>query len=124
MDKVGRKRFLIFGYLLYAPGMLLFLYADFYLMLLAFFFFGLGNILQLNSHLVLMGDLTPRNMRGTVNGSTQFFMFIVQAILLIIVGYLYAYVAPQLPFLLLAVTAVPLSIFVYFKVHEPKVKEQ
>jgi MFS family permease len=124
MDKVGRKRYLILGYLLYLPGMLLFLNADFYLMLLAFFFYGLGNILQLNSYQVLMGDLTPKNLRGTVTGCMQFFMYLVQALLLVIVGFLYAYVAPELPFVLLAIATVPLSLFVFFTVHEPKVKEQ
>lgn len=124
MDKTGRKRFLILGYLLYVPGMLLFLNADFNVMLLAFFFFGLGNILQLNSYQVLMSDLTPRNLRGTVTGCMQFFMYIAQAVLLVAVGFLYAYVAPQLPFLLLAIAAVPLSLFVFLSVHEPKVKEQ
>ena len=59
MDVMGRKRFLILGYLLYVPGMLLFVNADFNMLLLAFFFFGLGNLLQLNSYQVLMGDLVP-----------------------------------------------------------------
>jgi len=62
MDKVGRKRFLILGYFLYVPGMLLFINANFYLLLLAFFFFGLGNILQMSSSQILMGDLTPRTL--------------------------------------------------------------
>ena len=59
MDVMGRKCFLILGYLLYVPGMLLFVNADFNMLLLAFFFFGLGNLLQLNSYQVLMGDLVP-----------------------------------------------------------------
>ncbi len=124
MDVMGRKRFLILGYLLYVPGMLLFVNADFNMLLLAFFFFGLGNLLQLNSYQVLMGDLIPRGLRGTVIGCLQFFMFIMQAILQILVGFLYAFVSPQLPFLLLAVTAIPLSIFVFWKVYEPSVKEE
>ncbi len=123
MDVMGRKRFLILGYLLYVPGMLLFINADFNMLLLAFFFFGLGNLLQLNSYQVLMGDLVPRNLRGTVTGCLQFFMFIMQAILQIVVGVLYAFVSPQLPFLLLAASAIPLSIFVFWKVYEPIVKE-
>ncbi len=123
MDVMGRKRFLILGYLLYIPGMLLFVYADFYLMLLAFFFFGLGNLLQLNSYLVLMGDLVSRNLRGTVTGCMQFFMFIMQAGMQVLVGVLYAFVYPQLPFLLLAATAIPLSLFVFWKVHEPTIRE-
>ena len=123
MDVMGRKRFLILGYLLYVPGMLLFVNADFNMLLLAFFFFGLGNLLQLNSYQVLMGDLVPRGLRGTVTGCLQFFMFLMQAILQIVVGLLYAFVSPQLPFLLLAATAIPLSIFVFWKVYEPSVKE-
>ena len=83
------------------------------MLLLAFFFFGLGNLLQLNSYQVLMGDLIPRNLRGTVTGCLQFFMFLMQALLQILVGLLYAFVSPQLPFLLLAVAAIPLSIFVF-----------
>ncbi len=124
MDVFGRKRFLILGYLMFLPGMLLFVNADFNMLLLSFFFFGLGNLLQLNSYNVLMGDLVPRNLRGTVTGCLQFFMFIMQAILQILVGILYAFISPQLPFLLLAATSIPISIFVYLKVHEPKTKEK
>ncbi len=124
MDVLGRKKFLILGYLLYVPGMFLFVNADFNMLLLAFFFFGLGNLLQLNSYQVLMGDLVPRGLRGTVMGCMQFFMFIMQAVLQIIVGLLYAFVSPSLPFLLLAVAAIPLSIFVYWRVYEPSVKEK
>ena len=123
MDVMGRKRFLILGYLLYVPGMLLFINANFNMLLLAFFFFGLGNLLQLNSYQVLMGDLIPRNLRGTATGCLQFFMFIMQAFLQVLVGLLYAFVSPQLPFLLLALTAIPLSVFVFWRVYEPIVKE-
>jgi MFS family permease len=123
MDVIGRKRFLILGYLLYVPGMLLFIHANFDTLLLAFFFFGLGNLLQLNSYQVLMGDLIPRNIRGTAFGSLQFFMYIVQAVFQVLVGVLYAFVSPQLPFLLLAASAIPLSIFVFWRVYEPSIKE-
>ena len=123
MDALGRKRFLILGYLLYIPGMLLFINADFNMLLLSFFFFGLGNLLQLNSYQVLMGDLVPRNLRGTATGCLQFFMFLMQAILQVLVGLIYVYVSPQLPFLLLAATMLPLSLFVFWRVHEPKVRE-
>jgi MFS family permease len=123
MDIIGRKRFLILGYLLYIPGMLLFINADFNMLMLSFFFFGLGNLLQLNSYQVLMGDLVPKNLRGTATGCLQFFMFLIQAILQVIVGLIYVFVSPQLPFLLLAVTMIPLSIFVFCRVHEPTVRE-
>jgi MFS family permease len=123
MDVMGRKRFLILGYLLYVPGMLLFINANFNTLLLAFFFFGLGNLLQLNSYQVLMGDMVPRNLRGTATGCLQFFMFIMQAVFQILIGVLYAFVSPQLPFLLLAASAIPLSVFVFWRVYEPSIKE-
>jgi MFS family permease len=123
MDIFGRKRFLILGYLLYLPGMILFVNADFNMLLLAFFFYGLGNMLQLNSYQVLMGDMIPRNLRGTATGCIQFFMYLSQALLQVLVGFLYAFVSPQLPFLLLAAAAVPFAALVAFKVSEPTVKE-
>jgi MFS family permease len=123
MDVFGRKRFLILGYLLYIPGMILFVSADFNMLLLAFFFYGLGNTLQLNSYQVMLGDMIPRSLRGTAAGCIQFFMYFVQAFLQILVGFLYVFVAPQVPFLLLAVVAVPLSMLIARKVFEPGVKE-
>jgi hypothetical protein len=71
-----------------------------------------------------MGDLVPRGSRGTVIGCIQFFMFIMQAILQIAVGLLYVLVSPQLPFILLATAAIPLSMIVFWKVYEPSVKEK
>lgn len=123
MDVTGRKRFLILGFLLYVPGMLLFIHANFLTLLLAFFFFGLGNLLQQNSYQVLIGDMVPRNLRGTAQGCLQFFMYIMQAAFQVTVGVLYAFVSPQLPFLLLAASAIPLSIFVFWRVYEPIIKE-
>jgi MFS family permease len=123
MDAFGRKRFLILGYLLYIPGMILFVSADFNMLLVAFFFYGLGNMLQLNSFQVLIGDMIPRNLRGTANGCIQFFMYLAQGILQVTVGFLYAFVSPQLPFLLLAAAAVPFAALVAVKVSEPAVKE-
>jgi DHA1 family multidrug resistance protein-like MFS transporter len=123
MDAVGRKRFVILSYLMYIPAMLLFVSADFYLSLLAFFFFGFGNMLQMSSYQVLLGDLIPRGLRGTVAGCTSFFMYLAQAFLQLLIGFLYAFVSPQLPFLLLAAVAVPLALLIAFKVSEPKVKE-
>jgi MFS family permease len=123
MDTKGRKTFLILGYLLYAPSMLLFVTADFNLLLFAFFLYGLGNTLQLTSYQVLMGDMVPKNLRGVANGCIQFFMYMVQGVLQLVVGFLYAFVSPQLPFLLLAAMAVPFAAFIAFKVSEPAVKE-
>ncbi len=123
MDVGGRKRYLVLGYVMYVPAMLLFVFANFYLLLLSFFLFGLGNILRSNSAQVILGDLVPREHRGKAVGCLQFFMYLIQAFVYLLVGFLYAYVAPWLPFVLFAVVSVPLCLVVVFKISEPKVKE-
>jgi MFS family permease len=123
MDTMGRKKFLILGYLLYIPAMLLFVVADFYILLVAFFLFGLGNMLRVNGSQVLFGDLIPRDLRGKAVGFLHFFLYFTQAFVYLLTGFLYSYVAPQLPFLLLAIAALPLAFFVLFKISEPEIKE-
>lgn len=123
MDIGGRKLFLILGYILYVPGMLLFAVSNFYLLLVSFFLFGLGNMLRVNSAQALFGDLVPREFRGKAVGFLQFFLSLVQALAYLIVGFLYSYVAPWLPFILLAVTALPFGLIVLFKISDPQVKE-
>jgi sugar phosphate permease len=92
-------------------------------LLLAFFLFFLGNMLRVNSSQVLLGDLIPREMRGKAVGFLQFFLYLTQAFVYLLAGFLYAYVAPQLPFILLALTALPLALLVVFKISEPAIKE-
>jgi MFS transporter, DHA1 family, tetracycline resistance protein len=123
MDTKGRKRFLVLGYALYIPAMLLFITANFYMLLAAFFLLGLGNMLRTNSAQVLLGDLVPREHRGKAVGCLQFFMYITQALMYLVAGFLYAYVATWIPFALLAAAAVPLGLIVAFKISEPDVKE-
>ena len=123
MDLGGRKRFLVLGYVLYVPAMLLFVVANFYLLLVALFLFGLGNMLRVNSSQVLLGDLVPRELRGKAVGFLQFFLYLAQALTYLLVGFLYAFVAAWLPFVLLAVAAIPLGLVVVFRISDPEVKE-
>jgi MFS family permease len=123
MDTVGRKSFIILGYLLFFPSMFLFVIADFYLLLFAYFLYGMGNMLQLTGYQVLIGDFIPRNLRGTALGCVQFFMYLSQGLFLIISGFLYAFVLPQLPFLILGVVSIPLAFMVLLKIREPSLRE-
>lgn len=123
MDAVGRKRFLVLGYLMHVPAMLLLINADFYRLLLAFFLYGLGHMLQVNSSQVILGDLVPRELRGKAVGCIQFFLYLTQAFAYLLIGFLYSYVSPSFPFLLLALASIPLAVYVALKVFEPAVKE-
>jgi len=123
MDKFGRKNYLIVSYLCNAPAMILFVFGNFYLLLLAFFFFGLGQVLQSSSYQALLGDLTPRELRGRVVGCSQFFGYLAQAFTQLLIGLLFSYVWRPLPFLMLAISVVPFSIFVYWRVFEEDTKQ-
>jgi len=123
MDKAGRKSFLVMAYLCYVPAMLIFVSASFSMLLLAFFFYGLGQVLQNGSYQSMLGDLTPRDLRGKVVGCSQFFIYLSQALTQLLVGLLYSYVWKPLPFVMLAVGAVPIAVFVFFKVSESGPKE-
>lgn len=123
MDVSGRKRFLILGFILYVPAMAIFVNANYQMVLLAFFLFGLGQMLQGTSYNSLLGDLTPKDLRGKVIGCGQFFMYLSQAIAQLVMGALYQYISPLTPFLLLAVGAIPLSAVVALKVFDPTAKE-
>lgn len=123
MDATGRKRYYLLSFLLYVPAMLIFLRANFGLLLVTFFLFGLAQVLQATSYNSLVGDLTPRELRGTVIGCGQFFMYIGQAFTQLLVAALYTYVAPELPFILLAAAAIPLSVIAFLKIHEPTTRQ-
>ncbi len=130
MDRVGRKRYLILAYLCYTPSMLIFAFANFisvsanfYLLLLAFFSFGFAQMLQFSTYQSLIGDLTPRKFRGTVVGCSQFFIYMSQALTQLLIGFLYSYVWKPLPFVALAVGAVPIALFVLLRVFEQSKKE-
>jgi MFS family permease len=123
MDASGRKRFLILGFLLYPLAMLVFVNATFPMLLVSFFFFGLAQTLQWTSYNSLLGDLTPRELRGKVIGCSQFFMYMSQAFAQLVAGGLYAYVSPQAPFVLLAVGAVPVAAIAFLRVSEGGARE-
>ncbi|MCW4006007.1 MAG: MFS transporter [Candidatus Bathyarchaeota archaeon] len=123
IDGIGRKRFLVLGYALHVPAMLLFVVSDFYLLLVAFFLFGLGNMLRFNTSQIMLGDVIPRALRGKALGFQQFFLSLTQAFIYLLIGYLYSYIEPSLPFLLLAIAAIPIGLIAAFKIHEQEHKE-
>lgn len=123
MDQVGRKNYLIAAYLCYAPAMILFVAGNFFVLLLAFSFFGLGQVLQSSSYQALLGDLTPRELRGRVVGYSQFFGYLAQAFTQLLIGLLFSYVWRPLPFLMLATSVIPMVLLVYFKVFEEGAKQ-
>jgi MFS family permease len=123
MDIAGRKRYYLLSFLLYLPAMVIFLKANFALLLVSFFLFGLGQMLQNTSYNSILGDLTPRELRGKVIGCGRFSMYIGQAFIQLLIAALYTYIAPELPFILLAAAVIPLSTVAFLKIHEPVARQ-
>src|SRR4030043_170449 len=111
MEKAGKKRFPVLGHPAACPAMTVFVSATFfigyafYILLGAFFFFGLGQVLTSRSYQSLLRALTPREYRGKVVGCSQFFIYLSQALTQLLIGFLYSYIWKPLPFIMLAACA-------------------
>jgi MFS family permease len=120
IDKAGRKIPLIISHLIIIPAMLLFIYGSHLTLFIAMPLAGFSMLLGFSSYQSLFADLVPQEHRGKVTGSMNFFSYIAMAIGGALGGLLYEKVFPQLPFLLVAVLAIPSIALILFFVHEPK----
>lgn len=124
LDKVGRKKPLILSHVLSIPAVLLFVFGNYYTVFIAMPLVGFSMLLGFSSYQSLFADLVPQAQRGKITGSMNFFSYVCMALGGAIGGVLYDVVAPQVPFLLMAILAVPSSIIVLRYVHEPKPEER
>ena len=120
IDKAGRKIPLIIAHLTIIPAMFLFIYGSYLTLFIAMPLAGFSMLLGFSSYQSLFADLVPQEHRGKVIGSMNFFTYIAMAIGGALGGLLYEKVLPQLPFLLVAVLAIPSIALILFFVHEPK----
>ena len=85
---------------------------------------GAGQVMINASISALQTDLTPKDLRGKINGFMNFANCIIMAIASIFGGYLYEHVAPQAPFMLAAIVTIPAFAAVLLLVKEPKTREE
>lgn len=124
LDKVGRKIPLILAGLVMLPAIYLFIYGDAVRLFISRPLFGLGQLLGMSSYMSLLADLVPRDQRGKVIGSSNFFSYIFMAFGALAGGIIYQIVSPQLPFLIMIASMIPVLIILTFLVHEPEKKEE
>jgi len=123
IDKVGRKIPLLTSLLIMAFAVLLFVYGNFLVLLAALPLFGLSQILIMSAYGSLQADLVPVEQRGKVIGFTNFFNNIVMSMGVLVGGFLYTAISPQLPFLLLTVLFIPEFLMLLLLVQEPQKRE-
>lgn len=124
IDKIGRKIPLILAGLVMLPAIYLFIYGDVIRVFISLPLFGIGQLLAMSSYMSLLADLVPREQRGKVIGSSNFFSYIFMAFGSLIGGILYQIVSPQLPFHLMIVFMIPAMFLIFFLVHEPEKREE
>jgi DHA1 family multidrug resistance protein-like MFS transporter len=123
IDKFGRKKPLLAAWLLFIPGLVSFVYGNMIIIPISLLCFGVGLILSNSAFPALMADLTARQNRGKIIGSTNFFFNILNALGQLSGGFVYEYLSPALPFLFSAVLFVPCLLLTLFKVQEPTNRE-
>jgi MFS family permease len=120
IDKIGKKRPMIAAYVIWLVIVPLFIYGDFYRLVLAMILVGLLQILFSASSSSLMAELVPPEHRGKVSGSNNFFTLLAGSVGQLMGGYLYDNVSHQLPWWLQLAFVVPSLLLVVLFVKEPK----
>lgn len=123
IDKVGRKIPLVISSLVMLPAIGLFVYGDSVRLFISLPLFGIGQLLAMSSYMSLLADLVPRELRGKVIGSSNFFSYIFMAFGSLVGGIIYQVVSPQLPFFLMIACIIPALVLTFFLVHEPEKRE-
>lgn len=123
VDRFGRKKPLMFSWLLFIPALIGFVYGNIIITSVSFMLLGVALITANSAYPALMADLVAREQRGKIIGSTNFFFNILSALGQLAGGFMYQHVAPELPFLIPAVLFLPCFLLILFKVQEPKNKE-
>lgn len=124
VDKFGRVRPLLFGYVLTFFAVPLLLDASFTQLLLAAPIIGLINIIFYTSTSALWADLIPDDKRGRVTGSKSFFSLLAVAGGNIVGGLIYDYVSHTLPIYLFMAVCIPCFLLTWLYIKEPEKLEE
>ena len=101
IDVFGRKTSLVISCLVSLIAIILFIYGDYYRVLMSFTLSALGTVLFRASFDALLADYVPTIHRGKVLGLFNTLSYIVSSVAYVLGGYLYQYVNPQAPFIAL-----------------------
>jgi MFS family permease len=107
IDTVGKKGPLLASYVVWAAAVPLFLWGDFWRLILAMTLIGVLQVLISSAGAAWTADLVPTEQRGRVSGSSGFFTMIAISVGQLLGGWLYDNVSHSLPFTLQVVLMVP-----------------
>ncbi|MBN1683361.1 MFS transporter [Candidatus Bathyarchaeota archaeon] len=122
IDIIGKKKPIIFSYILWGIAIPLFVYGDFWRLILSMTMIGVLQVMMGSAANALTADLVPKEHRGKVNGSRGFWGMLTASIGAIMGGWIYDNVDHQLPFWLQYLFIIPIFFTVIFLVKEPDIK--
>lgn len=119
LDIMGKKRPLLASYVFWIIAMPLFLYGNFWRLIIAMTMVGVVQVLQGSAGSAWTADLVDNEHRGRVNGSTGFFTLIAFSIGQIAGGWIYDNVSRSMPFYLQILLMIP-PFFLVSRIPEDK----
>jgi MFS family permease len=124
VDKIRRKIPLLISLLVFGLAMWFFMNGDLARVAVSLVLLGAGQVMMNASFGALQTDLTPKELRGKVNGFINFGTFIVMAAGALLGGYLYEHVSPQAPFMVAIAAVLPSFMLALTLVKEPQIREE
>ena len=124
VDRLNRKNVLVASYLARSVLMGLLVFSKGFvqiLIIMIFFEFLVG--LSFPAMSSLLADLTPRQMRGRVLGARMLLVNITSIPMPTLVGFLYQYVSPRLPFFAVCALSTTSALALALAAEDPSEKE-
>jgi len=119
VDKIGRKIPLALGLFVFSLATLIFVFGNFFAVMIAMCLFAIGQLLVMSSAMALSTDLVNLENRGKVVGFRNFVGYISAGLGMLLGNCLYVSLA-QLPFYVTLGLMIPQFYIILFLVHEPK----
>lgn len=123
VDKIGRKKPLIFSSISGALGMAMFLHGNPVGLYAFSTFSAMCNVLVFTAYPSLQADLTPKEYRGKLLGFSNFIDCLLGSVALLLGGFLYEAVSKIAPFLLLLIAMAFTAVATVIFVTEPQTKQ-
>jgi len=119
IDKIGKKKPILYSYILWAAAIPIFVYGDFWRIILSMTMIGLLQVMMGSAANALTADLVPKEHRGKVNGSRGFWTMITGSLGAVTGGWVYDNISHQTPFWLQYLFIIPILFVVILYVKEP-----
>ena len=123
VDKIGRKKSIVFANLIFISATVAFLMAgNLNHLIVVFLMFAIGGSLLGPAYSALLADMIPREKRGRIMGTIVTLNILATVPASALAGFLYG-VSPSHPFILVVLLAIVVTLIIFLAVREPKTRE-